>query len=148
MRRKINVIQDDIDRGFAHHQDKSFDFVILNKTLQVTKNPVLVAKEAVRVGKKAIVSFPNFAHYSTRLKLLFSGRAPKTKDLPFEWYNTPNIRVLSIKDFLYFCKENNFLIEQEYFFTEGAILPSFFFRQVEIANLFSPYALFVLKSKT
>jgi len=147
IRKKINVIQDDIDRGFAHHQDNSFDFVILNRTLQVTKNPVLVAKEAVRVGRKTIVSFPNFAHYSTRFDLLFSGTAPKTKDLPFDWYDTPNIRVLSIKDFRNFCQNNKFLIKKEYFFTEKRLLPHFLLNKIDLDNLFSPYALFVLESQ-
>jgi len=99
----LSVFQGNIDEGLAEYQDNSYDYVILNQTLQVTHKPEFVIKEMLRVGKKAIVSFPNFGHYTIRTKLMFSGKMPKTNTLPFEWYDTPNIRLLTIKDFKSFC---------------------------------------------
>ena len=77
------------------------------------KNSLTVLKEALRVGKKVIVSFPNFGHWHVRSSYIFSGRAPKSKALPYEWYNTPNIRVLTIKDFRVLCKENKITVLKE-----------------------------------
>jgi len=101
--RGIPVIQKDIEKGLANYADKSLDVVILSQTLQTLKNPEKVFKELLRVGKKVIVSFPNFAHWQCRLQLLLKGRAPVTGQLPYSWHDTPNIHFLSLKDFDRFC---------------------------------------------
>ena len=95
----LSVIQGDIDEGLKQFSDKSYDYVVLNQTLQSTCNPHYVLEEMLRVGKKCIVSFPNFAYWRVRFNFFFSGNMPKSKVLPFEWYNTPNIHLLTIKDF-------------------------------------------------
>jgi methionine biosynthesis protein MetW len=103
----LSVLHGDLDEGLRHYKDKSFDYVIFNQTIQVVKNSLLVLKEALRVGKKVIVSFPNFGHWQIRFKYFFSGRMPKSHALPYEWYNTPNIRLLTIRDFVDVCKKNH-----------------------------------------
>ena len=90
------------------------DYAILNQTLQVTYRPDFVIKEMLRVGRKGIVSFPNFAHILTRSQLFFKGRMPVHRLLPHQWYETPNIHLLTIKDFRVFCRENDITILQEY----------------------------------
>lgn len=108
----LSVHHGDIDQGLADYPDLSFDYVILSETLQEVHNPALVIKEMLRVGKKGIVSFPNFGYWEARLQLLFKGRAPITKKLPYEWYEGPNIQFLTINDFFYFCKKLNYKIVQ------------------------------------
>jgi homoserine O-acetyltransferase len=110
--RTIPVIQYDIERGLGAYEDKSFDVVILSQTLQTLNNPKKVFLEMLRVGKKVIVSFPNFAHWRCRLQLLAKGRAPVTRELPFGWHDSPNIHFLSLKDFERFCKELGVTIEK------------------------------------
>ena len=135
----IPVFQGDIDEGLAAYQDKSYDYVILNQTLQVIRKPDFVLKEMLRVGKRAIVSFPNFANWKIRLKLLFSGRMPKTKFLPFEWYDTPNIHLLTIKDFKIFCRKHNMKIFKEIYIKNYR--PTCF---MLFPNLFAEQGLFVI----
>jgi len=103
----LTVYQSDIDEGLRDYQDGTFDYVILNLTIQVVHRPVFVLNEMLRVGKRCIVGFPNFGHWRFRLKLLTTGRMPKTKALPFEWFDTPNIHLLTIKDFEILCAERN-----------------------------------------
>jgi methionine biosynthesis protein MetW len=111
----LNVFQGDLDEGLADFPDSSYDFVILNQTLQVVKNPLLVLQEMLRIGRYGIVGFPNFAQWQLRRGLFFGGRAPKSPALPFEWYDTPNIRVLSIKDFFDYCQRHAIkIVEQRY----------------------------------
>ncbi len=111
----LNVFQGDLDEGLAEFPDQSYDYVILNQTLQVVKNPMLVVNEVLRIGCYGILGFPNFAQWQLRRGLFFGGRAPKSPALPFEWYNTPNIRVLSIKDFFDYCnKERIEIVQQRY----------------------------------
>ncbi len=109
----IPVYQGDLDEGLADFPDASQDYVILNQTLQVVKNPPLAIREVLRIGRFGIVGFPNFGHWPLRLELLFRGRAPKSRALPFEWFDTPNIRVLTIKDFRHFCAGQGIRIVQE-----------------------------------
>jgi methionine biosynthesis protein MetW len=111
----LDVYQGDLDEGLADFPDGAYDYVILNQTLQVVKNPLLVLKEMLRIGRHGIVGFPNFAHWRLRWGLFFGGRAPKSPALPFEWYDTPNIRVLSIKDFFDYCAQANITIVQSRF---------------------------------
>lgn len=100
----LSIIQGDIDEGLKQFLDDSFDYVILNQTLQSTEKPDFVIDEMLRVGKKTIVSFPNFAYWKVRFYLFFKGKMPKSETLPYEWYNTPNIHLLTISDFFEFCK--------------------------------------------
>ncbi|HUX21411.1 MAG TPA: methionine biosynthesis protein MetW [Spirochaetia bacterium] len=100
----ISVFQGNLDEGLKDYATKSYDFVVLNQTLQVIRNPVLVLEEMLRVGKKAIVSFPNFGYYVTRLQLMFNGRMPLNHQLPYEWYRTPNIHLCTHRDFVMLCK--------------------------------------------
>ena len=109
----LNVFQGDLDEGLSDFPNQSYDYVILNQTLQVVKNPLLVLNEMLRIGRYGIVGFPNFAQWHLRCGLFFGGRAPKSPALPFEWYNTPNIRVLSIKDFYDYCRKEKITIVQE-----------------------------------
>jgi len=122
VRRGIAVIQADVDKGLSELPDQSFDYVILSMTLQVIKKPQLVLQEMLRVGKKCIVSFPNFAYWKVRSAAVFGGRAPVTRNLPYRWYETPNRYVLSIRDFRQFCAERNYRIEREIpLYSEGVI---------------------------
>jgi methionine biosynthesis protein MetW len=125
----LNVFHEDIDTGLSVYPDKSFDFVILAQSLQQVKKPDFVLKEAVRVGKKIIVSFPNFAYYKIRLQILFGGKVPVTPALPYEWHDTPNLHFLSISDFTEYCKRRNLRIERSAFVrNEGRVrvLPNLF----------------------
>lgn len=110
--RGLSVLHGDIDSGLTDYADKSFDYVILNESFQQVKKPDLVLKESLRVGKKVIVSFPNFVHYTARWQLFFKGTVPVTPSLPYDWYNTPNLHFLSIKDFIGFCRKRNIKIEK------------------------------------
>ena len=106
----LSVIQGNIDEGLKQFADKTYDCVILNRTLQSTNKPDYVLEEMLRVGKKCIVSFPNFAYWRVRFYYFFKGHMPKSKVLPFEWYDTPNIHLLTIKDFFEFCEKRNIKI--------------------------------------
>ena len=103
--RGLPVIQYDVERGLRSYAEGSFDYVILAQTLQTVETPKAVFTELLRVGRKVIVSFPNFAHWRCRVQLFFGGKVPVTKQLPFNWHNSPNIHFLSLKDFERFCKE-------------------------------------------
>ena len=106
----LTVIEGDAEYDLKQFPDKSFDYVILGQTLQAFINPEIVIKELLRVGKKAIVTIPNFGHWKVRLNLLVQGTMPVTKTLPNEWYNTPNIHMCTIKDFFKFSEKMNFKI--------------------------------------
>ncbi|MBK9167967.1 MAG: methionine biosynthesis protein MetW [Bryobacterales bacterium] len=112
--RGVSVYQGDIDEGLADYPDQAFDYVILSQTLQETRAPLKVLRELLRVGRKAIVAFPNFAHWRVRLALLTRGRAPKTSLFPHEWYDSPNIHVLSVLDFEELCRTEGFVIEHRH----------------------------------
>lgn len=116
--RGLSVFHEDIDNGLSSYPDRSFDYVILNQSLQQVKKPDSVVKEALRVGRKVIVGFPNFAHYSARFQMFFRGRAPITPSLPYEWHDTPNLHFLSISDFIEYCHERKIKIEKEAFIGE------------------------------
>lgn len=117
----LSVIQGDIDRGLGEFSEKEFDFVILNQTLQSSEKPDFVIDEMLRVGKKAVVSFPNFGYWRIRFYLLFNGRMPKSKMLPFSWFDTPNIHLLTIEDFFDFCAERNIKITKSVYIKRGEI---------------------------
>ena len=103
----LTVIEGDAEKDLSQFPDGSFDFVILSQTLQAFLNPEIVIKELLRVGKKAIVTVPNFGFWKVRLHLLVKGTMPITKNLPDEWYNTPNLHMCTIKDFYKFCHERD-----------------------------------------
>ena len=106
----LTVIEGDAEFDLKQFPNKSFDYVVLGQTLQAFINPEIVIKELLRVGKKAIVTIPNFGHWKVRLNLLIQGTMPVTQTLPNEWYNTPNIHMCTIKDFFTFSKTMNFKI--------------------------------------
>jgi len=106
----LTVIEGDAEKDLAQFPNASFDFVILSQTLQAFLNPEIVINELLRVGKKAIVTIPNFGFWKVRLHLLIKGTMPITKNLPDEWHNTPNIHMCTIKDFFNFCSDRQIKI--------------------------------------
>lgn len=109
----LSVLQGDINQEILDYPDDTFDYVILSQTLQQAYEPAKLIQSLLRVGKKGIVSFPNFSHWRIRLQLMLTGYAPVTKQLPYEWHDTPNIRVITIKDFRKFSREVGFEILKE-----------------------------------
>ncbi len=107
--RGLSVFHQDIDNGLSEYANKSFDYVILNQSFQQVKKPDIVLTEALRVSEKVIISFPNFAHWPNRLRVA-SGRMPVTKTLPYQWYDTPNIRVGTYADFEILARKNGLTI--------------------------------------
>ncbi len=133
----LNVYQQDIDTGLTEYADKSVDYVILNQTLQQVKKPDFAIKEALRVGKKVIVGFPNFCYITDRLQIFFRGKVPVTSSLPYEWYDTPNLHFLSINDFKEYCQKNQITVEDGAFISKN--------RKVRfLPNLFGEVGLFLL----
>jgi len=106
----LDVFQGDIDEGLGIIPDQSYDYVVLSQTLQVVRRPREVLREMLRVARKGIVSIPNFGHWANRLSLGVTGRMPKSEDLPFEWYNTPNIHLATLRDFMDLCKTEGYSI--------------------------------------
>ena len=109
----LTISHGDIDSGLLDYSTKRFDYVILNESLQQVLHPENVILESLRVGKKVIVGIPNFCHIEARCQIFLNGRVPITKELPYEWYDTPNLRFLSLKDFRNFCKTKSIGIEKE-----------------------------------
>jgi len=111
----LSVIHGDIDSGLIDYADQSFDYIILNQSLQQVRNLENVLNNALRAGRKVIVGFPNFVYYKARFQLFFKGKTPVTPALPYQWYNTPNLHFLSISDFIGYCRERNINIEKRVF---------------------------------
>ncbi len=111
--RGLSVLQGDIKDEVVDYPDDAFDVVILSQTLQQVFQPDELIKSLSRIGKQVIVSFPNFSHYSIRLQLLFRGQAPKNPQLPYSWYDTPNIRVITLADFRHFARDVGYTIVKE-----------------------------------
>ena len=133
----LSVFQEDIDTGLSEYADASFDYVILNQTFQQVKKPDFVLKEALRVGKRVIVGFPNFCYIADRFQIFFRGKVPVTASLPYEWYDTPNLHFLSIADFEDYCHKRNITVKQTAFIGKG--------RSVRfLPNLFAETGLFLL----
>lgn len=109
----VQVLQGDITEEIADYQDQAFDYVILSQTLQQVFEPHKLIGELLRVGKYIIVSFPNFSHWAIRSQILFSGYAPKNRQLPYDWYETPNIRVITLKDFRRFIADTGCKVIKE-----------------------------------
>jgi methionine biosynthesis protein MetW len=138
----LPVYQGDLDEGLADFADQAYDYVILNQTLQVVKHPQVVLREMMRIGRYGIVGFPNFGHWSLRTGLFFGGRAPKSPALPFEWYDTPNIRVLTIKDFWAFCRQEGLAVVAAHYLILNKWRRHRLARQM--ANLLAHIGLFVV----
>lgn len=138
----LSVIQGDIDEGLLEYPDKFYDYVILNQTLQSAEKPDYVIKEMLRVGKKVVVSFPNFGYWKVRFSLLFRGKMPKSKMLPFEWFDTPNIHLLTIRDFYDFAKINKITVEKTICVTKAKVRKSIFHELFD--NFFAEEVIFVI----
>lgn len=113
--RGVSAYQGDIDEGLADYPDQAFDYVILSQTLQETHRPLKVLREMLRVGRRAIVAFPNFGHWRMRASMLARGQMPKTKLFPYEWYDSPNIHFLTVDDFENLAAREGWQIERRYF---------------------------------
>lgn len=113
--RGVSVFQGDIDQGLADYPNGAFDYVILSQTLQETRLPLQVLREMLRVGRRAIVAFPNFGHWTVRLSMLLSGKAPRTRLFPYAWYESPNIHFLTLDDFEELAAQEGLTIERRYY---------------------------------
>ncbi|MBE0536591.1 MAG: homoserine O-acetyltransferase [Phycisphaerae bacterium] len=138
IQRGLSVIHRDIERGLHQYAADSFDYAILSQTLQTVKDPEKVFRELLRVANRVIISFPNFAHWACRLQLLWQGRAPRTRQLPFRWYDSPNIHCLSLKDFDRFCEESGARVEKRIPLGKSRLTPVRF-----MPNLFAAQAVYV-----
>jgi methionine biosynthesis protein MetW len=118
LKQGINVIQMDLESGLSGFESQSFDVVVLSQTLQAMRNTEKIVHEMLRVGKEAIVTFPNFGYWRHRIQLI-QGQMPISKSLPYEWYNTPNIHLCTIKDFDDFCAKNKIGIKERLILTHG-----------------------------
>ena len=139
----LSVIQGDADTDLVYYPDLAFDFAILSQTIQATYSPRHVLEQLLRIGKRAVVSFPNFGHWQVRAQLLFGGQMPQTDNLPDRWYDTPNIHLCTIKDFLGLCKDVGARVERTvalnaYGRKLGVSMPLF------AQNLFGEQAVFLL----
>jgi len=135
----LSVFHEDIDHGLSDYGDQSFDYVILNQSFQQVKKPDIVLREALRVGRKVIVGFPNFAHYQARLQIFFRGKTPVTPSLPYEWHDTPNLHFLSISDFIEYCRQRKIKLEKAAFVGKK--------RRIEILpNLFALTGIFLISN--
>jgi methionine biosynthesis protein MetW len=134
----LSVIQGDADKDLAFYPDDSFDYAILSQTLQTTHRPDKVLDELLRIGRRAFVSFPNFAHWRVRLNLLWRGRMPVTRLLPIAWYATPNIHHMTVTDFRALAAEKHARVEQAWFLGGDNEIGS------SAANLRAEHAIFLL----
>jgi methionine biosynthesis protein MetW len=135
----LSVSHGDIDSGLTEYPDKLFDYVIFNQTMQQVHSPKDAIQEALRIGKKVIIGFPNFCYIGARLQLFFAGHVPITPSLPYRWYDTPNLHFLSIKDFKVFCAEQNITVEKVFFLTERRMIRF-------MPNLFALNAIFQISN--
>lgn len=133
----VNVLHGDFYDELPEYPEKSFDYVVLNESLQEIKDVVRLLDEALRVGRRVVVGFPNFAHIRMRLELFFRGQTPITATLPHKWYDSPNLRFVSVHDFCAFCVERKIIIEATYYLNERR-------RIRRLPNLRASRAIFVL----
>jgi methionine biosynthesis protein MetW len=137
VKKGLSVFHGDIESGLAEYPDRSFDYVILNQSMQEVKKIDGLIQEALRIGGKIIVGFPNFAYLRARLMLFFRGKAPITPSLPYRWHDTPNVRFLSISDFRDFCREKDLRVQDAHYLGENGRVHLW-------PNLFSLNAIFVV----
>jgi methionine biosynthesis protein MetW len=140
----LSVIQGDAETDLFDYPDAAFDYVVLSQTLQAVHAPRTVLEQLLRIGRRAIVSVPNFAHWRLRLYLLVRGRMPVSASLPFEWYDTPNIHLCTIKDFVALCRAMHIAIEGSVCLNHGG-LPHRLGRGMLLANLLGEQAVFLLR---
>ena len=138
--RGVPVLQIDLDRGLKEFPDGSFDYVVLEETLQTLRRPIELLQEMLRVGKRGIVSFPNFGFWKVRLDLLLGGRMPVTKQLPFRWHDTPNIHLLCLQDFLDWVHQHRVKVAEAHVFAEGKVR-----KMQEGDNLYAQQCLLVVE---
>jgi len=140
----LPVIQGDADTDLADYPEDSFDYVILSQTLQATQRPRVVLEHMLRIGRRAIVSFPNFGHWRVRMQLLFLGRMPRATNLQYSWHETPNIHLCTIKDFVDLAEEVGAVIERG-IALDRAGAPFRIATPLPAMNLFGAQAIFLLK---
>jgi len=133
----LSVFHGDIEGGLGEYPDNSFNYVILNQSMQETKKIEFVLQESLRVGRRVIIGFPNFAYIQSRFDLFFRGKAPVTPSLPYSWYESPNVHFLSLKDFKNYCKEKGINILETYYLGKNNIIRFF-------PNLLALNAIFVI----
>jgi methionine biosynthesis protein MetW len=114
----VNVVQSDLERGLSGFEDNSFDYVVLSQTIQAMKNSEIIVREMLRVGREGIVTFPNFGYWKNRLEVM-KGRMPVSENLPYEWFDTPNVHLCAIADFERFCGERDIRILERKVLTRG-----------------------------
>ena len=140
----LSVVQGNADEDLAAYPDKAFDYAILSLTIQATQRPRVVLEHLLRIGQHAIVSFPNFGHWSIRFKLLFTGRMPVTPNLPEQWYDSPDSHLCTIIDFVDLCQEIGATVERSAAFNaSGQQLSTR--SPVDLQNLFGEKAVFLLR---
>lgn len=140
VKKGLSVYHGDLESGLTEYPDASFDYVILNQSMQEVKRVDGLIQEALRVGRRAIVGFPNFAHIQARLMLFFRGNAPITASLPYRWYDTPNVRFLSMADFWDFSREKDLLVREAHFLGKH--------REIKLwPNLFALNGIFVVAKR-
>jgi len=142
----LPVIEGNAENDLIQFPNHSFDYVILSQTLQAFLNPEKVIKNLLRVGKKAIVTIPNFGHWRVRLELLIKGTMPVTKNLPHEWHNTPNLHMCTIKDFFIFCEKRNIKIFKSLALNQEKI-SEISFKNIKFKNLVSELGIFLIENK-
>ncbi len=134
----ISVFQGNLDEGLADHETHSYDYVILNQTLQMVHRPDRLLREMIRVGRNVIIGFPNFGYFMNRIQLLVRGRMPVTGTLPYQWYETPNIHLCTLKDFRALCRDHRISVKTEAATRRGRPVPKC------AANLFATEVCFLL----
>jgi len=141
----LSVIQGDADQDLDDYPDQAFDHVVLGQTLQATREPHNVLKNLVRIGKHAVVSFPNFGYWRVRIGLMFRGRMPQTETLSYNWYDTPNIHFCTIKDFVALCCELGIIIERGFALDRQGRTRKIGSSGMHFANFRGEQAIFLLK---
>jgi len=137
----LTVYHGDFNEGLSYYPEASFDYVILSQTLQEAHDTIRVLKQALRVGRFVVASFPNFGNWKSRVQLLAKGRAPVTGSLPYQWYDTPNVHSLTIKDFRIFAREQGIRIVRDFYVGEKGRIRFW-------PNLRAEYGVFVLENLT
>lgn len=139
----LSVIQGDADTDLVDYPPLAFDYVILSQTLQATHDPRHVLEQLVRIGRRAVVSFPNFGYWRLRLSLLAEGRMPVTEALPLSWYETPNIHLCTIRDFAALCAQLGIIVERALSLDEQGRPQRI--QALWLANLFGQHGMFLLR---
>jgi len=144
--RGLSVVQGDADTDLRDYPDDGFDYVILSQALQAMRHPRVVLEEMLRIGGRVIVSFPNFGHWKVRMLLAFTGRMPVTRDLPYTWYDTPNIHFCTIRDFMNLCDEMGAQVERATPLDRSGAMVRFS-APMWFWNMFGQQALFLLSRR-